>query len=101
MSNISLTNSFLERWKEYFSWVPPKGGCTGFMRYKRFNEDYPTLENLAKVLVEKYSVLILPGSHYPGDIIVKDHFRFGFGRANFPVALGVFENALKEIFQLT
>jgi aspartate/methionine/tyrosine aminotransferase len=95
--NLDLIDSFLQKWSHIFSWTRPLGGCCGFMRFQSPSDI--TLEDFAKLLVEKYSILILPGSMYPGkEEDVKCHFRFGFGRENFCSALEAFEQALEELF---
>lgn len=83
--NISLLDSFLKRRSAAFSWVRPQGGCVGFVRY-----DGPEpVDVLAKELVEKAGVLLMPASVYG---LSTNHFRIGFGRKNMPEALGLFES---------
>jgi len=78
--NLTLLDGFFGEWEEVFEWVRPRAGCVGFPRLRA-----PlTVEELAVRLVEEEGVLLVPGSVYdfPGN-----HFRLGFGRADFPEAL--------------
>lgn len=81
LGNLPLVDAFFEKWREVFEWVRPKAGCIGF---PRLLSDVPA-EGFAAELVEEEGVMLLPGSVYghPGN-----HFRLGFGRRNFPEALG-------------
>ena len=95
-SNQILFEEFLDNWKGVFSWVPPKGGCVGFVKYCLKGK--LTLKELAEVLIREYGILILPGEHFPShEIDISDHFRLGFGRENFKEALAAFQEALLSI----
>jgi aspartate/methionine/tyrosine aminotransferase len=97
--NLILIDKFLEKHGDLFEWNRPRGGCTGFMKLKE-NLNRITCEEFAKQLVEKFGILILPGKNYPGaEKDYSSHFRLGFGRANFPECLLLFENAVEQILR--
>ena len=78
--NLTLLDGFFAEWEGVFEWVRPRAGCVAFPRLLA-----PlTTEELAVRLLEEEGVLLVPGSVYsfPGN-----HFRLGFGRADFPEAL--------------
>ncbi len=78
--NLALLDRFFADWEGVFEWVRPRAGCVAFPRLHA-----PLgAEELAVRLVEEEGVLLVPGSVYdfPGN-----HFRIGFGRADFPEAL--------------
>ena len=84
-NNVSLVEAFLSRHPDDFSWVPPRGGCCGFMRFLLFSlssiffngnfiinfnrylkaSTTNTLDEMAKKLVDRFGVLILPGNNFP------------------------------------
>jgi len=80
VSNLEHLDEFFAEWEEVFEWVRPRAGCVCF---PRLAQDLP-VEELAVRLVREEGVLLVPGSVYdfPGN-----HFRLGFGRADFPQAL--------------
>ena len=80
LDNLPRADAFFEKWRGTFEWGRPSVGCIGF---PRLLSDVPA-ERFAAELVEAEEVMLLPGSVYghPGN-----HFRFGFGRRNFPEAL--------------
>lgn len=95
--NLQLIDKFLEKNGDFFQWNRPKGGCSGFMK---LNHPSITCENFAKILVDKFGILILPGSNYPGsEKDYSSYFRFGFGRSNFSTSLALFETAVEEILR--
>ena len=81
LDNLPRADAFFEKWRGTFEWVRPRVGCIGFPRL--LLDDVPA-ERFAAELVVEEGVMLLPGSVYghPGN-----HFRFGFGRRNFPEAL--------------
>jgi aspartate/methionine/tyrosine aminotransferase len=100
--NMGLIDTFLVKYGHIFSWTRPRAGCTGFMKFSPNPESSVgiTLDAFASILVESFGVLILPGCHYsgyPSELDISNHFRFGFGRRNFPEALKVFEQAVDQI----
>lgn len=62
--NMELVESFLSRHPNDFSWVPPRGGCCGFVRYHKASPTN-TLNTMMKSLVGRFGVLILPGDNFP------------------------------------
>lgn len=82
--NFRLLQEFFKRHAEIFSWAPPKGGCIGFVRYKK---EEP-IEKFCDRLVKKAGVLLIPGSVFD---LESNHFRIGFGRKNMPEALRLLE----------
>lgn len=91
--NLALLDSFMERHAPKFSWVRPRGGCVGFVRY----HGQGAVDQLAEQLVEKTGVLIMPASIYD---CATNHFRIGFGRKNFPEALEMFEEFIEKKIDL-
>jgi aspartate/methionine/tyrosine aminotransferase len=95
--NLQLIDKFLEKNGDLFQWNRPKGGCTGFMKLS-----HPSIscEDFAKHLIDKFGILILPGSNYPGsERDYSSYFRFGFGRSNFSSCLALFETAVEDILR--
>lgn len=101
--NMVLVEEFLSERKfgKYFEWAPPRAGCIGYMKFKGFPCSNMTLTELAHDLVTKYGCLLLPGMYFPSSLeaVFDDHFRFGFGRKNFPECLSKLEEALLEIIE--
>jgi aspartate/methionine/tyrosine aminotransferase len=96
--NLVLIDKFLEKNNDLFMWNKPRGGCTGFMKLK----PHPSIncDEFAKQLVDKFGILILPGRNFPGaENDYSSNFRFGFGRANFPTCLALFEIAVEQILR--
>jgi aspartate/methionine/tyrosine aminotransferase len=83
-ANLPLLDDFFARWDGAFEWVRPRGSAIGF---PRLLADV-AIEDFARELVERESVLILPGSIFERS---GNHFRIGFGRRNMPEALGRLE----------
>jgi len=79
LRNLPLLDDFLARRSEMFEWVRPTAGPIGFARMP--NE--PDVEGWCERTAERSGVLVLPGSVYEQP----HHVRFGFGRANLPLAL--------------
>jgi aspartate/methionine/tyrosine aminotransferase len=95
-SNLKEIESFLSRFSQVFDWIRPRGGTIGFMRIKFDGHDSISL---AEKLVTQKSVLILPGSFFPGKTIdTSNHFRIGFGKKDFSVALNALADAMEELF---
>ncbi|CAI82737.1 aminotransferase class I/II-fold pyridoxal phosphate-dependent enzyme [Dehalococcoides mccartyi] len=83
--NLKLLEGFMGRHKQDFSWVKPKAGSVCF---PRLNKITPCMDFCQQVL-EKTGIMILPSEVYNYG---QNHFRIGFGRANFPEVLEIFEN---------
>lgn len=85
--NIALLDTFFKKYSHLFSWIRPRGGCTGFVKYHS-NEPIDTFCNR---VMNQAGILLLPGTVYG---ITSNHFRIGFGRTNMPEALTAFEQFL-------
>jgi aspartate/methionine/tyrosine aminotransferase len=83
-SHLELLDGFFERQAGRMSWIRPSASPMAFPRLRLGDSD-----RFCDQLVRETGVLLLPGSVYdvPGG-----HFRIGFGRKNFPDALGVMED---------
>lgn len=86
--NLNLLDAFFARHPERFVWKRPIAGSIAFPRL--VGEE---IETFCDRLVNQEGVLLLPGTMYdhPGN-----HFRIGFGRANFPQALERLDIFLQE-----
>lgn len=84
-NNLALTERFLARYPELFSWHRPEGACVGFVRYQGADG----VEAFTERLVHEAGVLLLPASVYRSDLgpVPDDHFRIGFGRTQVPEGL--------------
>lgn len=80
--NLPALDAFFDRWREQLSWVRPLGGSVAFPRLRATEPG--AIDRLSTALVEKESVLLLPGSQFQHE---GNHFRIGFGRSNMPTAL--------------
>lgn len=87
--NISLFEIFAAKHDLIDTFIPPQAGSTSFVK---LNIDRPALD-FSDQLVRETGVMTVPAEmfEYPGKYI-----RVGFGRRNFPDALGVLENYLKD-----
>lgn len=82
--NLKLLDDFFANNSCKFSWVRPRGGCVGLVKYEA---DVAPDEFCNQALIEK-EVLLMPGSIFD---IVGNYFRIGFGRDNMPEALEKFQ----------
>ena len=89
LKNLKILNSFFTKYKEIFSWIPPKAGTIAFPCIK---QDI-NIENFSLDLVEKKGVFLLPSTVYD---FGNKNFRIGFGRNNFKVCLEKFEEYLNK-----
>jgi len=80
--NLALLNPFFAAHTDRFRWRPPLAGPIAFPELLR--ED---VETFCDNVVREAGVLLLPGTVYDSHL---NHFRIGFGRANFPMALAQF-----------
>lgn len=87
--NINKLDQFFENYSTWFEWKRPKGGCVGFPRLKAS----VSIESFAEQLMEKCSVLLLPGSVFDAS---GNHFRISFGRKIMPEALNRFQNFIEQ-----
>jgi aspartate/methionine/tyrosine aminotransferase len=86
--NLTLLDELFERHASVFRWVRPTAAPIGFPRLQGVADVDGLCEALAKA-----GVLLLPGSVYDEPL----HVRVGFGRANMPEALELFEEVLKTL----
>lgn len=84
--HVPLFTELVARHPERLRWVPPAGGSVAFPQLVGLDAD-----RFAASLVEREGVLILPGSLFG---MRGEHFRIGFGRADFSEALARFERHL-------
>lgn len=82
--NLSLLEQFFKQYSSTFQWVRPQGGCVGFVNY--LADEY--IDAFCKRLVNEHGILLMPASIYDYS---SNHFRIGFGRANLPQVLALFE----------
>ncbi len=79
-SNLALADQFFASHADQFAWVRPKAGAIAFPRLLEGD-----IESFCQNLLSQTGVLLLPGTVYDDHA---NHFRIGFGRKNFPAALG-------------
>lgn len=88
-SNLQLLDGFLERHADRFAWVRPTASSIGFPVVHGVEATDDFCEQVAR----ECGVLLLPGSVYGHPA----HVRMGFGRANMPEALALFEEYLERV----
>lgn len=86
-NNLLLLENFFARHQDKFRWLPPLGGPVAFPAFR----EQVSATRYAEELAKQTGILLLPGSCYDHD---DRHFRIGFGRANFPEALDIWEKHL-------
>ncbi len=86
--NLLCVDEFMKTHAEHFSWVRPKGGCVGLIRYKKSE----LVDDFCHQLVLTEGVLLMPASIFD---MASNHFRIGFGRQNFPEVLDKLKVFLK------
>jgi aspartate/methionine/tyrosine aminotransferase len=86
--NLPLLDAFFERHSSMFEWVRPTAAPIAFPRL----EGVADVDGLCAALAQA-GVLLLPGSVYDEP----RHVRVGFGRADMPQALELFEEVLKTL----
>jgi aspartate/methionine/tyrosine aminotransferase len=87
-SNLAVLDDFFMRRADAFTWVRPKGGCTGFPRLVPEGPAGASADAFAARLVEATGVLLLPSTTFgSGD----SHFRIGLGRTDLPDAIETVE----------
>ena len=119
-TNEACLCAVMEQHPGLLSWVRPRGGCCGFVRVQ-LPMGYE-LSSVAEALVTQHGVLILPGEFFPvaattttirpttttpttttekdsEEASVRQHFRIGLGRADFPKVLDKFVDALKSVLE--
>lgn len=81
--NLSLLDAFMEKYSDLFSWVRPKAGAIGFVKFKGPLSSQDLGEQLAKA-----GISIKPAYVFGEDIEgFEDYFRVGFGEKIMPKAL--------------
>ena len=88
--NLSLYDTFFEKYKNLFSWYKPNAGPITFVKMHFSQDDMAFAE---RVLKER-SILLLPGGIYD----FSGYFRVGFGRSVMREALERFEEFVVEEF---
>ena len=90
--NLGKLRALLDEFPQVFDWHLPDGGCVGYVRYK--GED--GVNAFAKRILDEEGVLVLPASIYASDLTETptDHFRIGYGRANFDAGLAAMRSWL-------
>jgi aspartate/methionine/tyrosine aminotransferase len=78
-TNLANARQFFATHENDVQWVPSRAGSVAFPRFTNRSAD-----ETSRVLAERESVLLLPGSVFGYD---SSYFRIGLGRRDFPVAL--------------
>ncbi len=92
--NLSVLDSFFQRYADRFVWQRPKAGPIAFPRLLGSVSDLGKgIEAFCDALVRHASVLLLPGTVYGDE---DNHFRIGFGRRNLPEAIARLEEFLGD-----
>lgn len=89
-NNFRLLEAFFQRHSEIFSWVTPKAGCIGFVRYKGKG----SAKEFCEQLLQTTGVLLIPSDVFD---LPSTHFRIGFGRKNMPEALACLEKFVESL----
>jgi aspartate/methionine/tyrosine aminotransferase len=87
--NLGVLDDFFARHTDRFDWQRPRAGSTAFPLLKGDQD----VEAFCDDLVRRKGVMLLPGTCYEAG---SQHFRVGFGRANLPECVAVFEDYLKD-----
>jgi aspartate/methionine/tyrosine aminotransferase len=90
-NNLVYTGEFFQRYPSFFNWRPPRAGSVTFPEWLGPG----TVDELSEVLVERYGVMLVPGSLFD---FPDGNFRLGLGRRSFPEALGRVEDCLLREF---
>lgn len=88
-TNLAVLRKFITQYSILFEWIEPEAGNIGFVRIL-FSEN---VETFCLDLIEMKGVLLLPSTTYNYGT---QHFRIGFGRKNFPEALSLLEEYVRE-----
>lgn len=87
--NLRIIDEFMLEYADLFEWVRPEGGCVGFVKYKGKG----TVEAFCEGLIDKKSVLLIPGSIYEH---TGNYFRIGLGRFNMPICVDLLKEYLHD-----
>ena len=92
--NLRLAEPFFARWGSLFETYVPDGGCVAFPRWLGAEG----VEAFCATLVQEKGVLLLPASVFQSRLgpVPTDRFRIGFGREDFPAAIGELDAFLEE-----
>lgn len=88
--NLQLLNQFFKDYKGYFKWKKPQAGTIAF---PEILIDMNVAEFCDR-LNHKQGVMLLPGDVYDFE---GNHFRIGFGRKDFPLALSKLTEFIKNL----
>jgi aspartate/methionine/tyrosine aminotransferase len=86
-NNLGTLRAFLERHRDRFAWVPPRGGVTAYPRWL----DEESTTTLSERLLRDHGLLLVPSAHFGGG---ERHARVGFGTAGMAAGLALLEEAL-------
>ena len=91
-ANLALLLAFFSRHPRLFACHPPGGGVVCYPRYNGAEG----VERFAVRMAESASVLLLPSSVFRSELLdlPAEHFRIGFGGADFAAGLAALEAAL-------
>jgi aspartate/methionine/tyrosine aminotransferase len=92
--NLANLQLLFDEFPHVFDWHLPDGGCVGYVRYK--GDD--GVMSFARRILDEEGVLVLPAAIYASDLTETppDHFRIGFGRANFDAGLAAMRSWLHK-----
>jgi aspartate/methionine/tyrosine aminotransferase len=85
-TNRAAAARFFEKHGDHATWVAPSAGSVALPRFTKLDAD-----DVARRLVEKESVLLVPGRIFGADA---HHFRLGLGRRDLPDALEALSRVL-------
>jgi len=89
--NLQLLDVFLEDYRDWFEWIRPKAGATGFIKFKG---PY-SAEELSRKLAE-VGIAVKPASVFGDADSIEQYFRVGFGGKTLPLALEAFREFVEE-----
>ena len=87
LQNLSHLSNFMKKYREIFTWNPPKGGTVSF---PRINEESG---QFCQKLLKEQGVLLAPSENFNYG---NHNFRIGIGRKNFIEGLTKFDEYLSE-----
>lgn len=91
-ANIEKLDQFMTMNKRFFSWIKPRGGCVGFVK---FNHSH-NCDWLGESLLKHRNLLILPGSIFGA---YPNYFRISGGRANLPECIELLQSYVHEVLE--
>jgi len=95
-SNLTLLDSFFEKYRSIFAWQRPTAGTIAFPRLLEA-AGATSADAFCDSVREDANVLLLPSSVYTSSNISKEpFFRLGFGRRNMPDALAGLDAYLEK-----